>query len=90
VTFALARLYERLGRVDDAEACYAEALAASRKLGALPIEPHIQLAYGKLARRHARHADARERLASAASLAADLGMDGVERAACALLGKARA
>jgi tetratricopeptide (TPR) repeat protein len=90
VAFALARLYERLGRADDAEAFHSEALVASRRLGALPIEPHIQIARGKLARRHGRHPEARERLASAASLAADLGMDGVERAACAWLEKPRA
>jgi hypothetical protein len=85
VRYALARLCETLGRLDDAISLYEEALAAAGALGARPMQARIALHEGLcLAPRDRRRAKAL--LEESARLAEELGMTSVTANARAALG----
>jgi hypothetical protein len=85
VRFALARLYETLGRRDDALALYEEARAAAQALGAKPMQARIALSHGLvLGARDSRRAG--PLFQESARLAADLGLRDVLANARAALG----
>jgi DNA-binding winged helix-turn-helix (wHTH) protein/tetratricopeptide (TPR) repeat protein len=85
-TWAAARLHALVGDADAAEELYGDALDAVRSLAARPTEARIRLDLGRLLRRRGKRPRAREELAAAAALAADLGMAGLEEAATRQLG----
>lgn len=86
VSFALARLCELIGRADEADELFAEALVSANEMSAHPTRPHIHLCRGRLLERRGQRSAAREQRAAAASLASQLGLDVVERKACQALG----
>ncbi len=87
VSWALARLYETLGRAADADDLFQEALASASALGARPTQAQIRLDHGCFLRRRSKRGPAREHFSAAAVLAADLGLAALERDACEQLAR---
>jgi len=86
-SWALARLQVLRGYADEAEALFSDALAQAIALGAQPTQARIRVDQGRLLRRRGRRSEARETLAAAAALAADLGLSDLEREAASLLAR---
>lgn len=86
VRFALARLLETSGRLDDAIERYAQAYCDACALGARPVEARILLGWGLALERRGANRDAGQRLQEARTLARALGLSGVAAAADARLG----